>query len=423
MESVGLGRGSNSAQLRRYNERLVLQRLRRAGEASKADLARAADLTNTAVGAIIQKLEGLGLIEAVGKRHDGGRGQPATMLRLNPKGAYGIGVRLDRRLTETILIDFDGHAMARRAYDIVLPRPDKALDMVERDIRDLLALLDRSERDRFAGIGLAQPYNLGAWLGRLDLPTDTFSLWEDFDFAARLEERIGLPVFAENDGNAAAIAELFYGVGRRADDFFYLFIGPAIGGGIVVDGDCLRGSLGNAGDVAVIPVAPSRLASAPQSADGRELLITRASLNALGRHLQHNGVPTASASEMEAAFAKGHPAVCEWLDDAVDALAPALWTAFALLDVPLLVVDADIDGGLVDALIGRLGAALAEQAPEARRPPRILHGSFGRDAGAIGAASLPMFFSFSPRASILTRGGDERDMIAATAPGGARAGE
>lgn len=410
MEGLGLGRGSNSAQLRRYNERLVLQRLRRAGEASKADLARAADLTNTAIGAIIQKLEDHGLIVTVGKRHDGGRGQPATLLRLNPKGAYGIGVRLDRRSIETILIDFAGHAIARRAYDIVLPRPDEALAMVERDIRELLSLLDRPARERFAGVGLALPYNLGAWLGRLDLPPDTFRVWDEVDFAARLEESVHLPVFSENDGNAAAIAELFYGVGRRLDDFLCLFIGPAIGGGVVSGGDCMRGSHGNAGDVAVMPVGPSRLASAPPPPAGGELLITRASLNALVRHLQAAGLPATSPADAEAAFLAGHPAVGEWLDDAVDALTPSIWTATALLDVPVVVVDADIDGGLVDALIGKLNVSLSAHAPEARRPPRLVHGSFGRDAGAIGAASLPMFYSFSPRASILTRSSDERGL-------------
>ncbi len=408
MERLGNGRGSNSAQLRRYNERLVLQRLRRAGEASKADLARAADLTNTAIGGIIEKLVDLGLIEAVGKRHGGGRGQPATLLRPNPEGAYGIGVRLDRRSIETVLIDFGGKILARRDHDIVLPAPETALELVVRDVFDLLATLGPAARARFAGIGVAQPYNLGAWLGRLGLQPSAFERWDLYDFPARLEEETGLPVFAENDGSAAAIAELFYGVGRSADDFLYLFIGPAIGGGIVVDGDCLRGSHGNAGDVAVLQVTPSRLASAPAASDGRDLLITRASLNALARHLAFSGIAADSAAALETAVRRGDTAVGEWLDDMVDALAPSVWSAISLLDVPLVVVDADIDAGLIDAVLARLAAALDAVKPEARRPPRLQRGSFGRDAGAIGAASLPMFFSFSPRASILTRGDDDR---------------
>ena len=64
-------------------------------------------------------------------------------------------------------------------------------------------------------------------------------------------------------------------------------------------------------------------------------------------------------------------------------------------------IDCDIDGGLIDALIQRSEQGLREIAPEARQTPRLLRGSFRADAGAIGAASLPMFFNFSPRADVL----------------------
>lgn len=406
--SSAIRRGTNSVQLRRYNERLVLQTLRRAGEASKAELARLADLTNTAIGGIIAQLERDGLIVSLGKRHDGGRGQPATLYRLAPKGAYGIGVRLDRRSMEAVLIDFGGAVIARRSHDGLLPAPAEALRVARRDVEELLAVLAPADRPKLAGIGLAQPYNLGAWLHQLDLPPADFAAWDMVDFAAMLEAATGLPVFGENDGTAAAVAELFYGIGRSIDDFLYLFIGPAIGGGVVLGGDCLRGPTGNAGDVALLPVGPGRLASAPSPADGRDILLTRASLNALARHLAFHGLPGGGRADLKAAIAAGRPAVAEWVGDCVDALTDAIWSAAALLEVRSVIIDADIDDGLIDALIGRLQARLAATVPEAGQPPRLLHGSFGCDAGAIGAASLPMFFSFSPRASILTRSADER---------------
>ncbi|MDS0851672.1 N-acylmannosamine kinase, partial [Burkholderia cenocepacia] len=53
MRSPHFGQGSNSANVRRYNERLLLKTLRRAGSASKADLARLANMTGTAGGSII----------------------------------------------------------------------------------------------------------------------------------------------------------------------------------------------------------------------------------------------------------------------------------------------------------------------------------------------------------------------------------
>lgn len=398
------GRGSNSAQLRRYNERIVLQMLRRSGSASKAELARAAKLTNAAVGGIIQDLAAEGLIEEMGKRHDGGRGQPATLIKLAPRGAFGFGVRLDRTSIETVLVDFAGRVIGRRAHDMILPQPDKALETVRRDIANLLELIDPSERKRIAGIGLAQPYNLGAWLRELGLPAENFKPWDKVDFDQMLGEVTGHPVFSENDGTAAAVAELFYGHGRAEDDFLYLFLGPAIGGGIILHGDVLRGISGNAGDVAMMPVPPSKLKSAPQPVGDWDILLTRVSLVALTRHVTNGGPEQISRAELEQLVEQDNPAVGEWLDDCIDALVPAIRAGHALLDIPLVILDTDIDGGLRDRLVAQLDRALIAAAPEARGTPRLLKGSFGQDAGAIGAASLPMFFNFSPRAAILTGG-------------------
>ncbi|MGO4331157.1 ROK family protein [Cupriavidus sp. 2TAF22] len=404
MTSGKSGRGVNSASLRLYNERALLLALRHAGEASKADLARMAQLTNTAVGSIVQSLTEEGLIHAAGRRQDGQRGQPASLIRLEPKGAFGIGVRLDRASIECVMVDFGGEILASRAHQMILPHPEQALALVRDDVAALRAQLAPAERKRLLGVGVAQPYNLGAWLRELDLQDAasqaTFRAWDAVDFAAELADATQLPVFGENDGTAAAVAELFYG-GHHAQHFLYAFLGPAIGGGVVLNGDCVRGVSGNAGDIGMMPVPPSKLASAPPGGRSRDILLARASLNALTRHLRHHGVTVDSHADLETQVRAGHPAVAEWLDDCIDALAPAMQSALAVLDVPLVILDADIDAGLLDAVIARLQRALDDNAPEARRPARVMRGCFGANAGAVGAASLPMFMKFSPRAELL----------------------
>src|SRR3712207_3062520 len=89
----GGGQGGNSAQVRHFNERVILTLLRRLGTASKADLARHARLTQNTAGQIVRELEGQRLVRSEGKR-SGARGQPATILRLDPQGAYSVGVKL-----------------------------------------------------------------------------------------------------------------------------------------------------------------------------------------------------------------------------------------------------------------------------------------------------------------------------------------
>src|ERR1700759_1892042 len=62
------GQGSNSAIMRQFNERVILTALRRLGEASKADLARQASLTQNTAGQIVRELERQRLVRSVGKR-------------------------------------------------------------------------------------------------------------------------------------------------------------------------------------------------------------------------------------------------------------------------------------------------------------------------------------------------------------------
>jgi predicted NBD/HSP70 family sugar kinase len=399
---TGTGQGSNSVHVRQFNERVILAALRRMGEASKADIARHASLTNNAAGVIVRELERAGLVLEKGKKRDGGRGQPATMLTLAPEGAYGLGVRLDRRSIETVLVDFTGKPIKRFQHIIDLPAPDAAIDLITADILALSGELSPTARKRLAGVGIAAPYNLGAWLEKLDLPSATFREWDGFDAAAALRATTGLDVVAENDGTAAAVAELFYGQGRKIDDFLYLFIGPAIGGGIVLNGQYIRGISGNAGDVGMLPVAPSKLASAPPSTRTLDILLSRASVNALMRHLRYRGASISGLADVAAAARRMPDALAEWLEDCVDALIQPLLSAVAILDVPVVVIDGDLDGSILDTLIEQTQARLSGAMPEARHAPSLVRGSFGEDAGAVGAASLPLHLNFSPFAAILT---------------------
>lgn len=379
----------------RYNERRILQVIRRMGEASKADLARQTNLTNTAVGTIVSSLHEKRLLRICGKRHGGRRGQPATLYRLEPTGAFSIGVRVDRNWIQTMLIDFDGSVLSRLSHESILPRPEIALETILKDVNTLLDGLSERQRGRLAGIGLATPFNLDSWLAELSLPHEEFGTWKGFDLAGHIEEETGIAVRCENDVTAASIAELFYGVGRDIDDFLYVFIGPALGGGIVINGESVRGPMGNAGDIALMPVPPSTLASAPPPKGEWDILLNRASVNTLIRHLKARGHEVMSFADVNFLVENREAAVEEWMDDCVNALAPVFWSAMALLDSTVVVLGTDLSGEFLSQLLNKLMDRLASSAPEARTPPRLLSGSFGSDAGALGAAILPFFYHFA----------------------------
>ncbi|MEK0082750.1 ROK family protein [Benzoatithermus flavus] len=400
MRSGAVGQGSNSAQVRQFNERVILTLLRRLGAASKADLARHAQLTSNTAGQIVRELEEQRLVRSEGKR-TGARGQPATLLRLDPEGAYSIGIKIGRRSLDALLVDFSGHVLERRRLERSFPLPDEAVAFVRESVMALRRCLNRGTEHRLAGLGVATPYNLGSWQRELDIPNSAYQRWNDVDVKAELEAATGLAVFVENDGTAAAVAELFQGHGRSLDDFLYVFIGTAAGGGVILGGDYHRGVNANAGDLGLMPTLPSRLPTAPRPRGPYEILLTRASLNALIRHLRGRGFPIESRRDLEPLLEQAHPAVGEWLEDAVDALVLPVLSAVRILDVPAVVIDGDLPRPLLLDLIARLEIQLGIASPESREPPRLLCGSIGREAPAIGAAILPLHLNFSPSRDVL----------------------
>ena len=394
------GQGGNSAQLRLSNERAILTALRRLGAASKAELARCAGLTDNTVGVIVRQLEERRLVRVHGKR-SGGRGQPATLLTLDGDGACAIGVKIGRRSIDGLLVDFCGRTLRHRRLERAFPMPEEASTLALDLVAELRAAIPHGEARRLVGLGVALPYNMGSWRSELDIPGAAYRAWNGFDLAARLEDGTGLTVVAENDGTAAVVAELFQGHGRELDNFLYVFIGTATGGGVVLGGTYYRGPSGNAGDVGLMPVGRSRLASAPRPTRTHDILLARASTASLIRHLRAHGLRLADRAELDAAIERHAGLVAEWRGDCAAALVAPLMAAVRVLDVAHVVLDGDLPGGVLDALIAELDRLLVAQAPEARPAPTLVRGRVGRLAAAIGAAILPLQLHFRPSVDVL----------------------
>lgn len=120
-------------------------------------------------------------------------------------------------------------------------------------------LLEQGLSNRnLAGIGVAVP-------GAIDLRRETIKKspnlpsWERFPLKRVLIQKFKVPVFIENDANAAALGEQFFGSGRAVRDFAYLTISTGIGSGLVVNGSLVRGAQGTAGEVGHMTVVPNGL--------------------------------------------------------------------------------------------------------------------------------------------------------------------
>lgn len=203
-----------------------------------------------------------------------------------------------------------------------------------------------------------------------------------FDFAAWLEG-FGLPYAIEQDLNAPALAEYYFGAYRQAPRLMSASIGTGLGAGLVVNGQVLRfagGTLGDSGHIILLPDGPACTAGCRGCA---EALIGSSGVERLARE---RGIGSLPAHEIIAAARRSEPwatgifeTVGGWLGQWLASLAPIFLPSHILLC-----------GGVVEA--GDILLCAADQRLRALAGPEYARcqvdiSSFGGLAGVIGAAA------------------------------------
>ena len=223
----------------------------------------------------------------------------------------------------------------------------------------------------------------------------------DIPFADVMAERLGLPVFVDNDGNMAALAEHRAGAAVGTSEAVVLTIGTGIGGGLILRGELYHGSMGAAAELGHVVIdchGPPCQGNCPNhgcieslasgTALAREALriATERPDSGLGQALTL-GRELAGPLVTELAH-DGDPAALEAIELIGKRLGVAI-TSFVNIFNPEVVV---IGGGVIAAgelLLAPARAVVAQRAlPPSRDEVRIVAARFGVEAGMIGAAAL-----------------------------------
>lgn len=126
----------------------------------------------------------------------------------------------------------------------------KILPDIAASIRQKMEALS-IERTDVAGIGISVP-------GPVDdngIVHKCVNLgWGVFDIDEEMKKYTGVPVFAGNDANAAALGEVWRGGGKGYNNAVVVTLGTGVGGGIIVNGKILSGSSGAGGEIGHILV-------------------------------------------------------------------------------------------------------------------------------------------------------------------------
>jgi glucokinase-like ROK family protein len=240
--------------IRKRNASLVLNQLRLHAPLSRADLAKRIGLNRSTISSIIAQLLEDGLVHETELQTDK-IGRPGLSLELNPAGGCVVGVEIGVAFVHVILTDLLAGVIWRRRFSLPSDEPrDVYLHTAEVMVQQALTQAEQRNQ-RVFGIGMSVPGMVDVNEGVLRFAPNLH--WHDVALVAPWTQRFNLPVFVENDANAAALGEYLFGVAKDAPNFLYLSAGAGLGGGIIVDGQIFRGHGGYAGEVGHMTIDPN----------------------------------------------------------------------------------------------------------------------------------------------------------------------
>jgi glucokinase len=306
-----------------------------------------------------------------------------------------IGVDLGGSKMRVAVLDPERRILHSSVVDSRGRTTEEVLETLGRELDEA-----RGARPDVAAAGLGIPCTIdqrrGVAVNAVNLPLVEVPIRE------MMEERLGLPVFIDNDVNAAILAEHRFGAAKGAGNAVMLALGTGIGGGLILDGRVYRGKVGAAGELGHMVVdmdGPRCQGNCPN----RGCIEAVASGSALGRE-GRAAAEREPASAIGRMLAEGRAVEGEAVTDAalagdatsrevVALIGRRLGVAFASLanifDPQVIVVG----GGVIAA--GELLLEPARQVLRSRALPpmnatRVVAAQLGEDAGMVGAATLAM---------------------------------
>ncbi len=250
----------------------------------------------------------------------------------------------------------------------------------------IVAELPAEERGRLVGVGVCAAGQIDWEKGVVVYASPNIPGWTGTPVKSVLEARLELPVTVDNDANAAAYGEWWVGAGKGARSLVMLTIGTGIGGGVILNGQVLRGSNWRGGEIGhLILVAGGDRCNCGQVG----CLEVYASGTAIARAARDAGLQLEAPAVFAAAA--GSPAAQAVLNRAARALACGVVSLASVLDPERFVLGGGV--AMQPAYLPLVREALADPSVSGQRgfdPARIVGASLEVAAGAIGAAGQLM---------------------------------
>jgi glucokinase len=310
--------------------------------------------------------------------------------------AMVIGIDLGGTFIKAAIVDPRGRVLAR------MKRPTEAAMGKERVVDNVFSIVRALKAVSFSLGGISA---LGMGIpGVIDFRRGVISTspnlpgWENIPIRKMLSRRVGMPLYLENDANAAALGEKWMGAAKDVQDFCFITLGTGVGGGLVLDGKIWHGADGMAGEVGHMTIDPDGPRCRCGNRGCLEMYASAKALQRMIRQVLSSGKRSRFFGEIREKEISGDviyraaKAGDRVSREAFARMGSALGIGIASL-VNLLNLEKVVFGGGLSAAWKFFSPALRGEvksrafAAPARRV-RIVRAAAGEDAGVLGAAYI-----------------------------------
>ncbi len=368
--------GSNAERTAISNRQLVLKALTKTPLISRSELASVCHLRKQTLTNIIKELLELDLIMESGKKIEG-KGQPKTLLDLNPDAVISIGVHMDQNYLKVVSMNWRGSLRLSYNDRICDRTPKTSIDHMEKIVKGFIEQ-EKLHCRIIAGVGISLPNLVDNDIKNYQ-GSQGWEAWVDYPLEQELSEKIDYPIYIENDATACAFGHNHTKKFKDLSNFITLFIGHGLGSGIIHNQMPMRGNWGNAGEIGRIKGPHQRLIEDTLSITGLKKTL----------NIQANDIP---ASLMLIEKLNGQDADLDrWINAAAQDLTFAVNIIENIFDPETIILSGYLPSELLDALIQRtmpLDDSISNRF--GRKFERITRGYVQEGITAKGAAFLPL---------------------------------
>lgn len=316
-------------------------------------------------------------------------------------GQIVIGIDLGGTKISTALVDSSGSIVAHDYRPTLVTQGQQAVIARMLAAAELVMAKAGVTPAQVVGVGIGAPGPLELESG-LTLSPPNLPGWDRVPLRQIIQDGLQIPAFLENDANAAAMGEFYFGAGRGTRDMIYVTVSTGIGSGLILDGELYYGATFMAGEIGHTTVLPNGPLCACGNRGCLEAVSSGTAIVGRARERLARGMPTLIAELAEGnpekvtvqliaqAAEQGDVEAKGILTEAMDFLGIGMANMVNLFNPELLVIGGGLSnlGSLLFEPVRR--AIIRRAFPGPARAAKVVPAELDSHAGVLGAAAVAL---------------------------------